>query len=99
MNRFLKPVFLFLFAVMSVIFFGCAKNEVVEEVQEVQETENVDVFENKELDLVGEEKINTSDWLAYQNEEFGFSFQHPKGWNVELEKYKEDNIFYIKAKE
>ena len=113
-NRILKQSVFLLLAIV-VIFSGCKKEEIIEDKQEVEnieivENENRDeekiIEENKNVEPVegevvdeAEEDIEISDWLTYTNEEFGFSFKYPEGWSVELEKYKEDNTFYIRANE
>jgi hypothetical protein len=41
-----------------------------------------------------DDSVDTSDWLTYENEEYGFSFEYPKNWHI-----KEDvinNRIYIR---
>lgn len=49
--------------------------------------ENVGVSENSNTAISntndsGGETIDTSDWLTYTNEEYGFSFMHPGDWKI-----------------
>lgn len=46
-------------------------------------TEGVtDVDDNTNIDQISE--VDTSDWLTYENEEYGFSFKYPGDWKVKV---------------
>jgi len=34
------------------------------------------------------ETIDTSDWKTYRNEEYGFEFKYPEGWNIYSQTFK-----------
>ncbi len=40
------------------------------------------------------EEIDTSDWLTYKNEEYGFEFKYPKEWNINFENYTNINSLF-----
>ncbi len=50
--------------------------------QKIKEQSNA---QNQTIDgeLKPEEKIDTSSWKTYRNEEFGFEFKYPKDWEVQ----------------
>lgn len=41
--------------------------------------ENTSVDDNN-ANITGDVAVDTSDWLKYENEEYGFSFKYPKEW-------------------
>lgn len=79
-------------AVLGTVFILLPKEEVEEKV--VKERE-----EDKEVDIIKKEEINTSDWLIYENKEYGFKLKHPSDWTDEnglsdQVEYSEDDITY-----
>jgi hypothetical protein len=50
-------------------------------VDDVDTNETVEV-DNTNTDTESDETVDTSDWLSYTNEEFGFSFRYPNVWEV-----------------
>lgn len=65
---------------------GIAEEVNTNKVAEVKETtentnEATDVVENTITSETAEE-VDTSDWLTFENEEYGFSFKYPGDWEV-----------------
>ncbi|OGH58653.1 MAG: hypothetical protein A2725_03060 [Candidatus Magasanikbacteria bacterium RIFCSPHIGHO2_01_FULL_33_34] len=61
---------------------GClkvAQEQPKDEKKQVQEEKKIEETNNQENKT---EEIDTSDWLTYTNEEYGFSFRYPKGWFI-----------------
>jgi len=48
----------------------------------VENTNSEPVNENTNTDQVSE--VDTSDWLTYTNEEYGFSCRYPSNWNIDV---------------
>lgn len=44
--------------------------------------EAVEVAENTNSDETNTAEVDTSDWLTYTNEEYGFSFKYPEEWEI-----------------
>ncbi len=54
-----------------------------EQTKERQGDENVEVL-TSDVDLSAEvlAKVDTSNWKTYRNEEYGFEFKYPEGWEI-----------------
>ena len=53
--------------------------------QKDQKIEEIATTTEEVMDYIEYEKIDTSDWLTYYNNEYGFEIKYPKGWEAEEE--------------
>ncbi len=68
------------------------KKEVAKQTQE-QKTEKEQANKQNQADnreLKPKEKIDTSDWKIYRNEELGFEVKYPRGWKVDKTRVNTD---------
>lgn len=59
-----------------------AQTNVNEEVSNTNQVSAVNTSVVVEDDAIPDEEIDTSDWLTYENEEYGFSFMYPGDWSI-----------------
>jgi len=103
-NKHKNLIFLILIIACVAVISGCIKKEVKPVV--VNNTDSVNV-ENSSTDIQEEpneenekaDEIDTSDWLTYKNEEYGYQINYPKDWRVKfpslLGKTKKDQMIRI----
>jgi len=78
-----KLTILLLIVSLGLAVSGCFKKPV----------EPVNQNQNTSTNQAGE--IDTSDWKTYRNEEYGFEFKYPEGWEVKINSDEQKiTIFY-----
>ena len=65
------------------VITGCTQTQTVSNTND-STTTNSPVNENSNTPVTNtiESDVNTSDWLTYTNEDYGFSFRYPREWHV-----------------
>ena len=95
-----KPILISTLAASLLVLAGCTtqtatnantanqntNTEVVVNTNEAVSNENTNTEQGSEVDLSAEAsaEVDTSDWLTYTNEEYGFSFKYPPQWSLEV---------------
>ena len=93
MKRFTKQFVIIIFlAALTVSFSGCNEIEVNEkEMQDVQMRFEQFIRDNGEEIVL--EKIDTTDWQVYTDEERKFSFKYPNDWTLKEMPYKKHGMY------
>lgn len=65
-------ILMLIISTMVLLFSGCAKKPVV----------NGNISPTPIATSTPKEKIDTSDWKVYRNDEFGFEFMYPSDWTI-----------------
>jgi len=76
MNKKLTITTLILLASLGLVVSGCLKKE-------PETNTNVNTGQNQNANTNQQaEEIDTSNWETYKNEEYGFEFKYPEGWDI-----------------
>lgn len=66
--------------------------------QQKQEEKQKEQEEQEEVEQILKNKLDTSDWVTYRNNKYGFKFKHPKDWKQDYSAKKdspEDGITFF----
>ena len=83
-----KPILISTLTASLLILAGCttqtATNTMVNDNATVEVVANTNETTSNENTNVGDAsgEVDTSDWLTYTNDEYGFSFKYPEGWEL-----------------
>lgn len=81
-TRFLFFLFILLILFSLLAFFIQKQKEIFTKQINIQSILLTGEKNKQEQEMSEASTIDTSDWLTYRNEEYGFSFRYPSGWEV-----------------